>query len=63
MTRLVRHLRKAGVLRDDVSDRQALVVLMLLTSYESYRELRHAGLSDRAATTTLLGAAQSQLLG
>jgi hypothetical protein len=62
MTRLVRHLRRADVLRSDVSDRQALVVLMLLTSYESYRELRHAGVSDRAAISTLLNAAQSQLL-
>jgi AcrR family transcriptional regulator len=62
MTRLVRHLRKAGVLRSDLSDRQALVVLMLLTSYESYRELRHAGVSDRAAISTLLDAAQAQLL-
>jgi AcrR family transcriptional regulator len=62
MTRLARHLRRAGVLRRDVSDRQALVVLMLLTSYESYRELRHAGVPDRAATTTLLDAARSLLL-
>src|SRR3954464_2649180 len=62
MTRLVRHLRKAGLMRPDVSDRQALAVLMLLTSYESYRELRHAGVSDRAAVSTLLSAAQAQLL-
>src|SRR3954470_7368929 len=41
MTRLVRHLRRAGVLRDGMSDRTALTILMLLTSYESYRELRH----------------------
>src|SRR4051812_9225724 len=40
MTRLVRHMRKAGVMREEVSERQALVFLMLLTSYESYRELR-----------------------
>jgi AcrR family transcriptional regulator len=62
MTRLVRHLRKAGVTRDDVSERQALVLLMLLTSYESYRELRLAGVSDRAAEATLLSTAQAQLL-
>src|SRR3954451_18891269 len=62
MARLVRHLRKAGAMRSDVSDRQALVVLMLLTSYESYRELRHAGVADRAATSTLVTTAQAQLL-
>jgi AcrR family transcriptional regulator len=61
MTRLVRHLRKAGVMRDDVSDRQALALLMLLTSYESYVELRHAGASDRAAISTLLDVLQAQL--
>jgi AcrR family transcriptional regulator len=62
MARLVRHLRKAGALRSHVSDRQALVVLMLLTSFESYRELRHAGVADRAAASTLLDVARSQLL-
>jgi AcrR family transcriptional regulator len=62
MTRLVRHLRRAGVMRDDVSERQALALLMLLTSYESYRELRHAGVADRAVISTLLGLAQDQLL-
>jgi len=62
MTRLVRHLRKAGAARRELSERQGLVILMLLTSYESYRELRHAGLSDRAATSTLVETARSQLL-
>jgi AcrR family transcriptional regulator len=62
MTRLVSHLRKAGIMRDDVTDRQALVMLMLLTSYESYRELRLAGVSDRAAVSTLRGAAETQVL-
>src|SRR4051794_19660167 len=63
MTRLVRHIRKAGLMRDGVSDRQALALLMMLTSYESYRELRHAGVSDRAAVSTLLDVARTQLLG
>jgi AcrR family transcriptional regulator len=62
MTRLIRNLKQAGVMRPGVSDRQALLVLMLLTSYESYRELRLAGTSNRAATSTLLGSAQVQLL-
>lgn len=62
MTRLARHMRKAGVVRRDVSERQALVMLMLLTSYDSYRELRYAGLSDRAATSMLQATARAQLL-
>jgi TetR/AcrR family transcriptional regulator, cholesterol catabolism regulator len=62
MTRLVGHLRGAGLIRADVSDRQALTILMLLTSYESYRELRLAGISDRAVVSTLLGMARTQLL-
>jgi hypothetical protein len=35
----------------------------VLTSYETYRELREAGLSDRQLTTTLQGAARELLLG
>ncbi len=62
MTRLVSHLRRAGVMRDDVSDKDALALLMLLTGYESWRELRHAGLSDRAAGSTLLGIAHARLV-
>lgn len=62
MTRLARHLRQARALREGVSERQALVTLMLLTSYESYRELRQVGLTDAAATSTFLAAACRQLL-
>lgn len=62
MTRLVRHLREAGVLRADLSDKHALTTLMLLTAYESYRELRHAGLSDRAVAPFIVEAARTQLL-
>ncbi len=62
MTRLARHLRQARALREGVSERQALVTLMLLTSYESYRELRQVGLTDAAATSTFLAAARRQLL-
>lgn len=62
MTRLVRHLRKAGVVRDDVTERDALATLMLLTSYESYRELRAAGLSDRSVTSALVATAEERLL-
>jgi hypothetical protein len=35
---------------------------MLLTSYASYGELRHAGLSDKAVTSSLVASARTQLL-
>src|SRR5881392_759558 len=47
MQRLVRHLRKSGRLRKGVSEPRGLALLMVLTSYESFRELRQAGVSDR----------------
>lgn len=62
MRRLARHLHRSGVLRADVGERQALAILMLLTSYESYRELRHSRLSDGDVASTLLDAARAQLL-
>src|SRR5690242_18084248 len=49
--RLVRNLAGAGRLR--VPERQALTLLLVLSSYETYRELRAAGLSDQQATTFL----------
>src|SRR3954452_1082685 len=53
MMRLARTLKQAGILRRSVTEAAALPILMLLTSYESYRELREAGLSDRNVTETL----------
>ena len=53
MQRLIRHLRHAGRLRRDLSERHALAQLMLLTSYDAYRELRNAELSERELTKTL----------
>ncbi len=35
---------------------------MLLTSYDSFRELREAGLSEREVTRTLLESARALLL-
>src|SRR3954452_155742 len=61
MTRLARHLAKAGVLREGVTERQALTLLMLLSAYDSYRELREAGLADRDITAMLVGTARTQL--
>ena len=63
MTRLARRLKQAGVLRRGVGEASALTMLMLLSSYESYRELREAGLSAREVTTTVRETAHRQLLG
>ena len=63
MQRLVRHLRKSGRLRKGVSEARGLAVLMVLTSYESFRELRQAGVSDRELTKTLHESAHDLLLG
>jgi AcrR family transcriptional regulator len=60
MSRLARHLHKAGRLA--VTERQALAQLMVLTSYETYRELRQAGVHERDLAKTLLQSARSLLL-
>lgn len=61
LERLVRNLARAGRLRDGTSERRALTLLLVLTSYETYRELRESGLSDRQLTTTLQQAARDLL--
>ena len=53
MQRLVRHLHRSSRLRSGVSERKALALLLVLTSYETFRELRAAGLSDRELTKSL----------
>src|SRR5437899_9860249 len=53
MQRLVRHLHRSSRLRSGVSERRALALLLVLTSYETFRELREAGLSDRELTKSL----------
>ncbi|MFL5867128.1 MAG: TetR/AcrR family transcriptional regulator [Thermoleophilaceae bacterium] len=63
MQLLVRHLRKSGRLRKGVSEPRGLALLMVLTSYESFRELRQAGVSDRELTKTLHESARDLLLG
>ena len=60
LERLVRNLRRAGVLRS--SERDALALLLVLTSYETFRELRETGLSDRQLTGTVQQAARDLLL-
>ena len=62
LERLVNHLHRNGRLRDRTTAR-ALNLLLVLTSYETFRELREAGLSDRQLTATLQQAAHDLLLG
>ena len=62
MQRLARNIRRARRLRSGVTERQALARLMLLTSYDTYRELLHAGLSDRELTRQLQNDARRLLM-
>jgi AcrR family transcriptional regulator len=62
MERLARNLRRSGRLRAGISEKRALHVLLLATSYESYRELHAAGLSEREASRLLADSAKSLLL-
>src|SRR4051812_28139822 len=61
LERLVGTLRRAKLLA--LPDRRALTALLLLTSYETFRELGEAGLSDRQATAFLQESARTLLLG
>jgi AcrR family transcriptional regulator len=61
LERLVANLRRAGKLRAGAEARRALVFLLVLTSYETFREQREAGLGDaqiiqllQSAATTLI---------
>lgn len=63
LERLVGRLRSAGLLRDGLTDRKALAELMLLTSYGTFVELRHAGLSDREIARTLHDATAALITG
>jgi AcrR family transcriptional regulator len=62
LERLANNLHRTQRLRDRTTTR-ALNLLLVLTSYETFRELREAGLSDRQLTTTLQQAARDLLLG
>jgi hypothetical protein len=62
MQRLTRHLQRAERLRPGLNQRRALALMMLLTSYDSFRELREAGLSEREITTNLQQTARALLL-
>ena len=62
MERLASHLRAAGVLRPRMTASEAVALLMVLTSYDSYRELREADLPDRKITSVLQDTARALLL-
>jgi AcrR family transcriptional regulator len=62
MRRLARHLHASGVLRPGISTTRALDALMVLTSYETYRELREAGRSAKRLTAELETMARTLLL-
>ena len=57
VTRLARRLKRKGL-----SERSAFATLMLLTSYDTFRELRRAGLGDHEATRKLEDSARTLLL-
>jgi AcrR family transcriptional regulator len=56
--RLVANLKQARRLRAGVPPERALALLMVLSSYETYRELRESGLSDGRVTALLQQAAR-----
>lgn len=61
MERLARTLRRSGRLRDGVTEKRALALLLLVTSYGSYRELRQGGMSERDTARLLLETARRGL--
>ena len=62
MRRLARRLHTTGTLRPEISAARTLDVLMVLTSYETYRELRDAGRSSKRLTAELETMARALLL-
>jgi AcrR family transcriptional regulator len=62
MTKLARNLHHRGWLRAGIGERRALPLLMVLTSYETFCELRLAGASETEIIRTLQSSAR-ELLG
>ena len=60
--RLVHNLHQAHRLRTGLTRQRALNLLLVLSSYDTYRELREASLSDRQTITLLQQAARELLL-
>jgi hypothetical protein len=62
LQRLLGRLRDAGRLAPELAPRRALALLLVLTSFETFEELRRrAGLSERDVVVTLQDAATSTL--
>jgi AcrR family transcriptional regulator len=63
LVRLVRNLREHSRLSAGLTDRRALALLLVLTSFETFHELRRrAGLSERDVIGTLQSSARTLLL-
>jgi len=62
LERLVDNLAGSGRLATGVTKRDALATLLLLTSFETYCELREAGLTDRQTASFLKERARRELL-
>jgi AcrR family transcriptional regulator len=62
LERLARRLGAAGRLRAGLNERRAVALLLVLTSYETFRELRRDGISERELVKTLQESASRLLL-
>jgi AcrR family transcriptional regulator len=62
MQRLARNLHASGRLPKGTGERRAVALLLMLTSYETFRELREAGLSERDVVKTLQESGRELLL-
>lgn len=62
ISRLAHHLHTNRRLRTGIGEKRATDLLMVFTSYETFRELRLAGLSDSQLTKTLQESARTLLL-
>lgn len=63
LQRLARHLHTSKRLRAGVREKRAHDLLMVFTSYETFRELRLSGLTDAQVTKALQDTARTVLLG
>ena len=62
LERLARNLQRGKCLPPGTTQRRALALLMVLTSYETYRELKRTGLTDAEITRTLNESSRALLL-
>jgi hypothetical protein len=63
LARFAKRLQRERRLPAGVGEQRALALLLVLTSFETYRELRrHARLAERDVVRTLHGWARSELL-